>query len=168
MRIVYDASGMNVCMYVYSEVCTPRVGSRQASQNKLIWFALLCYCCEVETKEVNYNHFYLTSTKGIIMLYKSCCHWLWFNNLWDSYLFFSPANFFANWITSLELLGGFRFFTTVGRFLTTDNVNATYLSEVSNDHVQWYNMFENYWLIIIIKHNNLQAFLLNLNLIKRQ
>ena len=28
--------------------CTPRVGSRQASQNKLIWFTLLC--CEVETK----------------------------------------------------------------------------------------------------------------------
>ena len=26
MRIVYDASGMNVCMYVYSGVCTPRVG----------------------------------------------------------------------------------------------------------------------------------------------
>ena len=22
--------------------CTPRVGSRQASQNKLIWFTLLC------------------------------------------------------------------------------------------------------------------------------
>ena len=39
MRIVYDASGMNVCMYVYSGVCTPRVGSRQASQNKLIWFS---------------------------------------------------------------------------------------------------------------------------------
>ena len=50
MRIVYDASGMNVCMYVYSGACTPRVGSQQASQNKLIWFTLLCYCCEVETK----------------------------------------------------------------------------------------------------------------------
>ena len=25
MRIVYDASGMNVCMYGYSGVCTPRV-----------------------------------------------------------------------------------------------------------------------------------------------
>ena len=50
MRIVYDASGMNVCMYVYSGVCTPRVDSQQASQNKLIWFTLLCYCCEVETK----------------------------------------------------------------------------------------------------------------------
>ena len=50
MRIVYDASGMNVCMYVYSEVCTPRVGLPQASQNKLIRFTLLCYCCEVETK----------------------------------------------------------------------------------------------------------------------
>ena len=41
MRIAYDASGMNVCMYVYSGVCTPRVGSRQASHNKLIWFTLL-------------------------------------------------------------------------------------------------------------------------------
>ena len=49
MRIVYDASGMNVCRYVYSGVCTPRVGPRQASQNKLIWFTLLYYCCEVET-----------------------------------------------------------------------------------------------------------------------
>ena len=45
MRIVNDdyASGMNVCMYVYSGVCTPRVGSRQASQNKLICSTLLCY-----------------------------------------------------------------------------------------------------------------------------
>ena len=45
MRIVYDdyVSGMNVCMYVYSGVCTPRIGSRQASQNKLICFTLLCY-----------------------------------------------------------------------------------------------------------------------------
>ena len=41
MRIAYDASGMNVCMYVCSGVCTPRVGSRQASHNKLIWFTLL-------------------------------------------------------------------------------------------------------------------------------
>ena len=82
---------------------------------------------------------------------------------------FSPANFFANWITSLELLVRFRFFTTVGRFLTTDNVNATYLSKVSKDHVQWYNMLsENYWLIIIIKHNNLQAFLLNMKTTERQ
>ena len=56
MRIVYDASGMNVCMYVYSGVCTPRVGSRQAFQNKLIWFTLLCYCCEVETKLNLYFH----------------------------------------------------------------------------------------------------------------
>ena len=30
---------MNVCMLV----CMPRVGSRQVSQNKLIWFTLLCY-----------------------------------------------------------------------------------------------------------------------------
>ena len=35
MRIVYDASGMNECMYVYSGVCTLQVGSWQASQNKL-------------------------------------------------------------------------------------------------------------------------------------
>ena len=28
----------------------PRVGSWQASLNKLIWFTLLCYCCVVETK----------------------------------------------------------------------------------------------------------------------
>ena len=84
-------------------------------------------------------------------------------------MWLSPANFFANWITSLELLVGFRFFTTVGRFLTTDNVNATYLSKVSKDHVQWYNMLsENYWLIIIIKHNNLQAFLLNMKTTERQ
>lgn len=80
------------------------------------------------------------------------------------YLFFCSANFFANWITSLELMVGFKFFTTVGRFLTTDNVDATYLSKVSKD--QWYHMLsEDYWLIIIIKHNNLQAFLLNMNLI---
>lgn len=89
-----------------------------------------------------------------------------FINLRETYLFFPPANFFANWITSLELMVGFKFFTTVGRFLTTDNVDATYLSKVSKDHVQWYNMLsEDYWLIIIIKHNNLQAFLLNMNLI---
>ena len=34
----------------FASLCTPRVGSRQSSQNKLIWFTLLCYCCEVETK----------------------------------------------------------------------------------------------------------------------
>ena len=31
---------MHACMYAQG---TPQVGSRQASQNKLIWFTLLCY-----------------------------------------------------------------------------------------------------------------------------
>ena len=31
---------MHACMYAQG---TPRVGSRQACQNKLIWFTLLCY-----------------------------------------------------------------------------------------------------------------------------
>ena len=46
MRIVYDASGRNVCMYVYPGVCTPPVGSRQASQNKLICL----HCCVIVVK----------------------------------------------------------------------------------------------------------------------
>ena len=53
MRIVHDdfyVSDMNVCMHVYSGVCTPRVGSRQASQNKLIFLHCCVTCCEVETK----------------------------------------------------------------------------------------------------------------------
>ena len=38
-----DCMMLQVCMYVYSGACRPRVGSQQASQNKLIWFTLLCY-----------------------------------------------------------------------------------------------------------------------------
>ena len=49
MRIVYDASVMNVCMYVYSGVCTPRVGSRQASHKNLFGLHYCVICCEVET-----------------------------------------------------------------------------------------------------------------------
>ena len=31
--------------------CTPRVGSRQAFQNKLIWFTLLCYLFETKLSD---------------------------------------------------------------------------------------------------------------------
>ena len=34
----------------YTQGCKSRVGSKQASRNKLILFTLLSYCCEVETK----------------------------------------------------------------------------------------------------------------------
>ena len=34
---------MYVCMYVCLGQYMPRVGSRQASLNKPIWFTLLCY-----------------------------------------------------------------------------------------------------------------------------
>ena len=43
IRIENGAWDTNVCMCVYSGVCTPRVGSPQTSQNTLVWFTLLLF-----------------------------------------------------------------------------------------------------------------------------
>ena len=44
---------MHVCII---RVCTSRVGSRQASQNKLIWFTLLCYLLWSGDKIAYFSH----------------------------------------------------------------------------------------------------------------
>ena len=44
---------MDCIWYSGLYICTPRVGSWQTSQNKLIWFTLLCYLLLSGHKKIN-------------------------------------------------------------------------------------------------------------------
>ena len=49
----YTFVGQPFLKQLYSGVCTPRVGSRQGCQNKLIWYTLLCYLLWSGDKTMN-------------------------------------------------------------------------------------------------------------------